>query len=152
MIQRKQTLYLLLAIIAIFAIMFLPILQGITPVVNHEWQITSFYFEERTSKIIEYWPEFNFFIIECLVLLLSIYTIFAYKNRKLQMKLCVVNMILLVIWYVLLVFIVMIKFDGNSLKIGWEPFLPLVAFILIYLAHQGIAADERLVRAADRIR
>ena len=112
MIQRKQTVFLLLA--AILAVVCL--------VVRLQW----------------------IDVVQGLSAVLSVYTIFLYKKRPLQARLCLAGVALVFVWYVLLA-----VYQGYIETIDC---LPMVNAILIILARRGILADEKLVRAADRIR
>ena len=82
------------------------------------------------------------------------YTIFLYRQRPLQARLSVLAAVLFVLWYpaVLLVNKLMmpsgLQFDVVNI---WGA-LPAVSAILCLMARKGIMDDERLVRAADRIR
>ncbi len=117
MIQRKQTIYLLVAVIlGMLHFLSLPL-----------------------------------FIIQMLVSALSLYTIFLYKRRTVQAKLCLVSIVASFAWYIVLaVLIQQGKLSQESLQLTTA--LPLVAAILCFMARRAILADERLVRAADRIR
>ena len=42
--------------------------------------------------------------------------------------------------------------DGVSFHVGFASAFPVVALVLYFMARRGILADEKLVRAADRIR
>lgn len=90
-----------------------------------------------------------------LSLLINIYTIFLYNNRKLQAKFCLFSILLLVCWYILYVVCWNI-FSSDDVKEYlhplWSAVLPFVSMILSFLARKAIIADENLVRAADRIR
>ena len=72
-------------------------------------------------------------ILCILIALLSMVTIFLYKNRKRQMKMC---------WLTILLSIV------GALFFVWV----IAAAIFVLLAWRGIRADERLIRSIDRIR
>lgn len=61
-----------------------------------------------------------------------------------QAKLCLLGLFVIFAWYVLLA-----VYQGYVTTIDS---LPMVNAILIFLARRGILADEKLVRAADRIR
>lgn len=90
-----------------------------------------------------------------LSLLINIYTIFLYNNRKLQAKFCLFSILLLVCWYILYVVCWNI-FSSDDVKEYlhplWSAVLPFVSMIFSFLARKAIIADENLVRAADRIR
>ena len=116
MIQRKQTLFLLVA--AILGLVF--------------------------------WLSWPLFVIQALASALSLYTIFIYKKRPLQAKLCLVALLIHFAWYILLAALIhQGKADQNLTIVAC---FPLIAAILCFMARKAILADERLVRAADRIR
>lgn len=112
MIQRVQTLFLLLA--AVLAVVCLVL----------RWQLID--------------------ILNGLSAVLSVYTIFIYKRRITQARLCLLGIGIIFVWYILLA-----VFQG---RVEYVDTLPMVNAILIFLARKRILADERLVRAADRIR
>ena len=113
MIQRKQTVFLLLA--AILAVV---------------------------CMVVRWWQWID--IAQGLSAALSVYTIFIYKNRPLQAKLCLLGIGLIFVWYILLA-----VRQGYLLTVDA---IPMVNAMLIFMARRGILADEKLVRAADRIR
>ena len=116
MIQRKQTLFLLVA--AILGLVF--------------------------------WLSWPLFVIQAFASVLSLYTIFIYKKRPLQAKLCLVTILIHFAWYILLAALIhQGKADQNLPIVAC---FPLIAAILCFMARKAILADERLVRAADRIR
>lgn len=83
-------------------------------------------------------------IVQGLLAVLSLYTIFIYKQRLRQARLCLAGLFLIFVWYILLA-----VYQGFVTTIDA---LPMVNAILIFLARNRILADEKLVRAADRIR
>ena len=93
------------------------------------------------------WP---LFIIQLLASALSLCTIFLYKNRPRQASLCLVGIFMNLAWYIVLA--VMIQQGHLSEQLPWEACLPIIAAILCFMARKAIIADEKLVRAADRIR
>jgi glucan phosphoethanolaminetransferase (alkaline phosphatase superfamily) len=89
--------------------------------------------------------------------LLILFIIFQYKNRKLQISLSNVAVILLMLQLAAWVFITM----KGPLQIGnatgesspWIGFaFPVVAMILTWLGRTYIAKDEKLVRSSERFR
>ena len=89
---------------------------------------------------------------------LPLVTIFLFRRRLLQIRLCVVEMVLLLGSLVM---------EGVYYFLSWRVFsdltfhtqgfkpaivLPLVCLLFAYLAARAIFRDELLVRAADRIR
>jgi len=91
-------------------------------------------------------------ICGCLLLstLMTIVTIFLYTRRKVQAALCLVNIAVILAWYILLA---VLPQGVNEVRIlQWYDALPAVCVILIFMARKGILADEKLVRSLDRIR
>ena len=99
-----------------------------------------------------------FFTIVLRLLAPAMVTIFLFRRRLLQIRLCVVEMVLLLGSLVM---------EGVYYFLSWRVFsdltfhtqgfkpaivLPLVCLLLAYLAARAIFRDELLVRAADRIR
>lgn len=89
--------------------------------------------------------------------LLPLVTIFLYHHRMLQIRLCVVEMVLLLgsvamegIYY----YLCSRAFADMECLKGLKPAiaLPLVSLFFMYLAVRAIFRDELMVRAADRIR
>ena len=123
MIQRKQSVFLLLAVIL-----------GVLIIVNYPM-----------------WP---LFLLALVASSLSFFTIFKYKRRPLQACLSILAAILFVLWYpaVMLVnkFVMSTGLQYDIVNV-WGA-LPAVSAILCLMARKGIMDDERLVRAADRIR
>jgi hypothetical protein len=61
-------------------------------------------------------------------------------------------MLMIIGWYVVYGVFSQVLMTGFDFHIKFAACLPLVAFILLWLARHSILADEALVRAADRIR
>ena len=123
MIQRKQSVFLFLAAIL-----------GVLVIVNYP-----------------IWP---LFVQSLLAASLSIFTIFKYKRRPLQARFCVIAAILFLLWYPVVVLVNKYLMPSGlqyDMLTVWGV-LPAVSAILCLLARKGVMDDERLVRAADRIR
>lgn len=116
MIQRKQTLFLLIAVI-----------------------LGMVHFQS--------WVLFG---MQILASALSLIAIFLYKRRPLQANLCLVVMLVNLLWYVALA--VLINMGKAAETLPMTACFPVIAAIFCLLARRGILADERLVRAADRLR
>lgn len=93
------------------------------------------------------------FIILLFASSLDLYTIFIYKNRKRQALCCLVSVFAFVAWYIgLIVYSKQVAPDASQFQLAWSDVLPMVGAILTFMARKAILADEKLVRAADRIR
>ncbi len=86
--------------------------------------------------------------------LMSLTTFFLFRNRILQIRLCVFN-ILLMIGALILTWYYTFQ-AGKTLNVealfSFPAIMPLLAAILTYLAFRGIRRDELLIRSVDRIR
>lgn len=152
MIQRIQTLYLLLSVALIVAAMCLPIGSFIAPdgVTTHVLKPLGLTLADGTCQ--STWGLWGILLLDTVV---AACTIFLYKNRMLQVRTTVFNTLLMAGYYLACVaFVFMLKGDleGVSFTPGWALCFPAIAIILHYLAFRGIMSDEVMVRAADRLR
>jgi len=155
MIQRKQSLFLLVAVIVNALCLFLPVM-GVTPqgmgVDTMVYNLGTVGGSNGGMFLSACTP---LFCLCSLSAMIALGTIFMYKNRKAQMRMCSCGMFVSVLWYVyyaLIYFgVVAVAGDGEA-HFQFAACLPLVAIILIAMARKGVSDDEKLVRAADRIR
>ncbi len=152
MIQRTQSIYLLLITILIGIMTFFTFAEITT--VNSE--IYSFnikgIFNTLSGDLLRNTLSVNLLI--GITSLIAFATILLYKKRTLQIRLCIYNMILLVGLSGLLAYYI---FDTASSVNGEITFkialtFPLVALILTFLAFRNIRKDDAIVRSLDRIR
>lgn len=154
MIQRKQSIYLLLATICFIVSAVLPLGRCINAdgLVN---TINSIGLVNGVNGEVTY-PYFAcpmFFLVLCAFQSFGI--IFMYKNRKTQAQLCNILVLLVVVGYLIcgaLIFCSCIDGTESSFRPSIGLGMPIVAAILTMLAHKGIMDDERLIRSVDRIR
>lgn len=147
MIQRKQTIFLLLACVAAVVCLCLPLGSFELAGMGKEPILYNLAVVDGNGSF-----EFGYcvlFILLSLSALLSLAAIFMYKNRKLQMNMCKSSLVLLVLWYAFLTYII---YSSDTFHQSFAACLPFVSAVFVWLAHRGILSDEKLVRAADRIR
>lgn len=150
MIQRIQTVYLLLIVALGIALIWLPVLQLVTPEEAselHVWELSAI----GGAPLQGLW---GLLVTTALIPLLALVDIFLYKKRLLQTRLNIFLALLCLGYYgVLAIYIWQAKLalgvDWHILP--WASF-PLVCFVLTLMATRRILKDEALVRAADRIR
>lgn len=147
MIQRKQTLFLLAALIAVMVCSCMSVGTLTWEGMGNAKVYNLWIADGQGHYNYSVWPMLGALILSAT---LSIVTIFMYTKRKLQASLCLVNMLVLVIWGVLLA--VMPTMNGGNLLLSWPVVLPMAAIVFLVLARKGIMADEKLVRSLDRIR
>ena len=150
MIQRIQTLYLLLVVILGTLLCFFSPVQFLMP--------------EGTAYVsLQTFDTWQLTIIAIAIPMLALVTIFLFKNRMLQARLNVVNAILCLGKSALLGLYIMFIVKGyepvNGMTLAgaeWFPSVwaavPLVNIVLLMMATRRILKDEALVRAADRLR
>ena len=152
MIQRKQSVFLLLAAIAALVCLMMPVgvfspeRLGVDSVMYNLFVKDGNGVADNMSAPL--------FVVMFAGMALSVATIFLYGNRKLQIKLCSWNIFLVVVWYAAYA-AVAFTFSGSagcSFKPQFGAVLPLVVLVLVVMARNGVKADEALIRAADRIR
>jgi hypothetical protein len=94
-------------------------------------------------------------ILAILATLLPLVIIFLFKKRELQMRLCVVEIILLVGLCVYMgMYLMRSGSDDISERVALATvdLFPLIAIVLTFIALKRITRDEILVRSLDRIR
>ena len=152
MLQRKQTIFLLLALILTVVCLCLPVgLFSPENIQPSSLMVNLWVNQPDGTHDYSVWPMFAVLLLSCPV---TIAAIFAYRNRIFQSRLCLMSMLLMLAWYAAYaVFGYAVPRVENALFTpSIAAALPLVNVILLLMARRGILADEALVRAADRIR
>jgi membrane-associated HD superfamily phosphohydrolase len=154
--QRIQTLYFILILILMSVAILVPSVHFF----NLEKQ-THFMLDSRGVLLLnsEGIAEKTFTTNPCtylygILLFLTTYIIFQYKNRKKQFRLATLNFIL-IFAYIVIYFVFVIYTKGKlnvDLELKYPSVLPIIALILNYLGMRGISKDEKLVRSLDRLR
>lgn len=164
MLQRIQTLYLLLAFVSTSAIMFFPIFVVSSNYQGIESDVVFDAYGLNTPGIDE--GHFPLYIGFVLLALLTFLGVLLYKNRKKQILVVRISLILhLLTALSFLLFalfgkpVLMEKLSNTgfddvevSFKYGVGYYLMFVAIPLLILAVRGIRSDEKLVKSLDRIR
>ena len=150
MIQRIQTLYLLAVVALGIALIFLPVLQLVTPEETAELQI----YELSAVGGAPLQGLWGLLLTTILIPALALVDIFLYKKRILQARLNIfLTMLCLGYYGVLAIYVWQAKL---ALGVEWHilPWasFPLICMVLTLMATRRILKDEALVRAADRIR
>lgn len=149
MIQRIQTVYLLLVVGLLITSMCLPL-----GYFTDAEAVTYTFSPLGISTGDAFQSSWGLFCILLLSTIVALATVFLYKNRMLQIRMTIFNTILLIGFYLAFIaFYFVLKGDLEATyRISWTLCLPLVAIILNYLAIRAIGRDEVLVKAADRLR
>ncbi|KIQ24859.1 DUF4293 domain-containing protein [Flavobacterium sp. MMLR14_040] len=138
MIQRIQTVYLILTFLVTGVLMFfIPL-----------WTL-------NTGKAFYFMQDQVYTILLGLSTMLTIISIISYKKRQNQFVMGRLNIILNLILLGLFVYR-SLNLSGETVNAvsekGIGMFLPIVAIVLLVLANKAIKKDEDLVKSVDRLR
>lgn len=154
MIQRIQTVFLLIATMLLIFVVSFPIAEFVR---NTDQAIFELGFkgliEESADGTIEFYT-LPLSILIALCLAITVFTIFLYKKRIFQIRLSVANIVLLIGLQGLMYYYVRAAQLALPASVSYKLFFifPLVAAILVFLALRGVARDEALIRSLDRLR
>ncbi|WP_439880944.1 DUF4293 domain-containing protein [Pontibacter sp. MBLB2868] len=163
MIQRIQSVFLFLLVLAMVAMLFLPLWSKTDATTGEEvvltaWNIKSYATEENIAPGTI--PQENTFAIGLLAItaaVVAFFEIFQYKKRLNQMKLGLLNTLIIAallgtsFYYAAYVGAELVKADNNgAYQAGF--YMPMLALLLNALANRFIKRDEDLVRSVDRLR
>lgn len=156
MIQRIQSVYLVLAALAVFSV-FLVDIAHFTDAAGNDSMLGLYRLKLANGELKSVSASLLPILILSFAGALQLFSIFAYRNRRRQMQLVRFSYIALIlgvgsIWYFT---------DQNywSLQLA-EPdlsyragfYLPFVSFAFAWLANRAIRNDEELVKSLDRLR
>lgn len=154
MIQRIQTLYLL----AVSALVAVTLFARMAWFASDAGELGLYAFSLKTVQGEVVQSTVYMGIMLTLSSVLPLFTVFLYRRRLLQIRLCVVELVLL---------LGSLLMEGIYCYLTWRALsdqafhmygirvviaLPLIGMVLTFLAARAIFHDELMVRAADRIR
>ncbi len=150
MIQRIQSVWLLLAAIFSAGVFMFNILNisYVDPATGAE--VT------KGVKLLEY--SYIMAVLAIVVVALPLVAIFMFKNRKRQVNMSLLAIVLNIGFIAFHLtffkdsFLAKFNMPSQSTSYGIASFLPVAAIVFLAMAISGIRRDEKLVRAADRLR
>ena len=158
MLQRIQTLLLIVVVIAMLAVTALPMWEKSSAALNEKVTLTSYALQHCTNMVCL--SSSNTMVIVILALIsacVAAFSISQYKKRMLQMTLGLVNSILIAIilgytfYQVFKVGIPIFEPENQgSYQAGF--FAAVLAMLCNMIANRFIRRDEMLVKSADRMR
>lgn len=152
MIQRIQSVYLLVVTILLVVTMCQPIGQFVAADGVTLWEFKPLGVTLSDGAFQSTWGLFGILLLTAIV---AFGTIFLFRNRMLQVRMTIFNSLLLIGYYIVFgVFWFALKgrLEASGFQVGWTLCLPAVCIILNYLAFRAIYRDEVMVKAADRLR
>ncbi len=142
MIQRKQTLWLLLASIFSAGVFYFDLYRATGDLV-----------EKKVLRVADHFPHL---LLALIMIALPFISIFMFRNRKRQAKMAMVSVLStilflsMMLWRVTAIMKQVPAPSGGGYWIG--AVLPAVSVVFLILAIAGIRKDEKLVRSTDRLR
>ncbi len=93
-------------------------------------------------------------IVIILIPLISLISIFFYRNRKIQLRLTLIVITSIIGFIILSGFYSMKVITGFGAEIvpGYKMVIPVLMLIFSFLAYRGIKKDDQLVKSYDRLR
>ncbi|QNH62194.1 DUF4293 domain-containing protein [Hymenobacter sediminicola] len=162
MIQRIQSVFLLLLALCMVAVLFLPLWHKADPTTGQELTMTalefSYNFETKGPEngLTPPGPVWVIAAFAAASAAVALFEIFQFRNRFLQLKLGMLNLLLILCtigagfyFSTLGEQALNVKMLG-SYQAGF--YLPTLALMLNLLANRFIRRDEQLVRSMDRLR
>jgi len=152
MIQRIQTIYLVIAAIVLgltFAFPFATYTLEQGDILFNAYGVS-----ENTNQISTFFP---YYITIALSMGLALFSILQYKKRKVQIT---VGRLVYLILAITIAFIFIdfyslkgqFELDSNSVSFGVGMFLPVAALPIMFMANRNIRKDEALIKSLDRLR
>lgn len=151
MIQRVQTLWLILAAVLMVITAFLPVARLIPDDIDQSLIIYNGVITGgacRLSALVLLFPS-----LLSLAFLADVYCIFKFTDRKKQLRLCSSVMFILFLWYVSY-FSLLHIFAAVDMQVSYSlnALIPFLAMVCVFLAKRRIRYDDELIRSVDRIR
>ena len=155
MLQRIQSIYLLLATLSLFALFLFPLVHNVFIDGKPETIMVTGVYQDVNGRHLH----IIFFVAltaaTVIVGLVPLMLISLYKNRKRQINLCYIAILVIIgysFWMAQTAKQVMggIQIDTHNWGIGL--FMSSLSLVFIIMAIKGIQRDEKLVRSADRLR
>ena len=147
MIQRIQTIYILLAGLLTSALLKLKFADLI---VNNE--LLTFSAKGIYKNADQVFNGLPIMVFIGIIAILHFIIIFMYKKRIRQIRFLVFSIILLIGLFGMFFYFTYSGFDDIQVAFKIPVAFPMVAIILDYLAIRGIGKDEALIRSLNRIR
>ena len=149
MIQRIQSVFLLVAAIVTIILLFIPI--GNIYTAEAQYTFSCFNVHLPDGKVV---------MSTLYIALTLIYAIFKYKDRMKQTRIVSFNMLIFLIAVMMMIWLFPdfifqrkgLMQDGDVFRFNYWIMIFVIPPVCMFLANRFIRKDERLVRSADRLR
>jgi hypothetical protein len=141
MIQRIQSLFLFLVDIVLVILLFVPYISA-SAVVQVPEPPTYYTLMDNPGLLVG----------QVVLCILATATMALYRNRALQMKLCLVGVGLSLLYTLLMAYNALFPMTGVNWNIESGTYVSIANTVLFLLARNFIKRDDNMVKSADRIR
>lgn len=158
MIQRIQSVFLLVAAIVTVILLFIPVGDIYTAEAQYTFTCFNVHLTapEGTTVMSTLYIALTLIVSACI----SIYAIFKYKDRIKQTRIVSLNMLLFLIGIMMMIWLFPdfifqrkgLMHNGDIFRFNYWIMIFVIPPICMFLANRFIRKDERLVRSADRLR
>jgi type IV secretory pathway TrbD component len=154
MIQRIQTVFLFVVVVALVAFNFYPYWENVRQPGEAVYQLYSY------AQIVvdgeEITMNYGLFSVVCgftaLAVILALFELVMYKNRLTQMKIGALNSVVMTVALGFMTYFVLELQKELSGSFGAGIFILALAMLANVMARRFINKDEKLVRSVDRLR
>ncbi len=156
MIQRIQSVYLFIAVLALGSMLVFPIAAFNLDTPDF-FVLDAFGLKNSTGEAVDVPANWSVVISVVITGVLLLFALIKYTNRNLQLKVLRWSYLLLIGILLGLYFLIKKNAEATGLEsidmqYGPSYFMPVVAILLVFLAQRGIKKDEELVKSLDRLR
>ncbi len=144
MLQRIQTIWLLLAGVAAFLTLKLPYYSGMKLQTDPAVPVSY-------TKLTGMEP-FQLLLVTTAIGIIAFITIGLYKNRVLQLRLCVVAIVLEAVLIFLYYQVIKSKYVAGQGDYALTALIHSLIILFLFLAARNINKDEKLIKESDRLR
>lgn len=158
MIQRIQSVYLFIAVLALVVLYFFPVASYLSDLSYNKFYIT--HLQTLTPGVDS--PISNSLILPLgifngIIAIVTVMSIFLYKKRIFQSRMVKLAILMSVILIALIFFVyspLIGKATGAEANYAdsFGIYISLIAIVMLVLANRGIMHDEKLVKSANRLR
>lgn len=156
MIQRIQSVFLLVAAIVTIILLFIPI--GDIYTAEAQYTFTCFNVHLPNGQVVM--STIYIALILILSACISIYAIFKYKDRMKQTRIVSINMLVFLVAIMLMIWVYPdflfqrkgLMHEGDLFRFNYWIMIFVLPPVCMFLANRFIRKDEQLVRSAERLR
>ena len=147
MIQRIQSVYLLVSALLLGLLFLLPFAEIVKDGAIYTFNFKGILLDGAVQQ-----SGLAISVLTVVLMVLHGFAISSFKNRKRQKMIVSYTILMLLVLFVLFIYYTYLSFSGAQISLKISVVLPLLAIVIDYLAIRAIDKDEALIRSIDRIR